>query len=162
MLEIQFFHSWYVKRLSVHLDSIYVSTSACSFFFFFNWEQCFHVRCCLLVDPMYCAQDPQCTGPTTSLTNRPNFSLECDYSVGPVHYSRDSNTSFFTETFIKNWSHGTIHTFKNYFVIVFSVFNKISNTQTHPKFMSNQTFPLLEIQFFHSRYVKGLSFCSLH
>ena len=31
------------------------------------------------------------------------------------HYSRTKN--------VKNGSHGTIHTFKNYFVTVFSVFN---------------------------------------
>ena len=33
---------------------------------------------------------------------------------------------FFNKNFIKNESHGTIHTFKNYFVTVFSVFSKIS------------------------------------
>ena len=49
----------------------------------------------------------------------------------PVHYSRDPQTSFFNKTFIKNGSHDTIHTFKNYFVTVFSVFNKISGIQTH-------------------------------
>ena len=26
-----------------------------SFFFFFNWEQCFHIGCCLSVGPMHCA-----------------------------------------------------------------------------------------------------------
>ena len=30
---------------------------------------------------------------------------------------------FFSKTFIKNGSHGTIQTFKNYFAIVFSIFN---------------------------------------
>ena len=29
-------------------------------------------------------------------------------------------------------SYSTIHTFKNYFITVFSVFNKISNIQTDP------------------------------
>ena len=47
-------------------------------------------------------------------------------SVGSVYYSRDSQTSFFIKNFIKNGFHGTIHKFKNYFVTVFSVFNKIS------------------------------------
>ena len=28
---------------------------------------------------------------------------------------------------IKNWSHDTIHTFKNYFVIIFSVFSSRNN-----------------------------------
>ena len=34
---------------------------------------------------------------------------------------------------IKNGSHDTIHTFKNYFAIVFSVFSKMSGIQTDPK-----------------------------
>ena len=41
-----------------------------------------------------------------------------------VHCSQDSQTPLFSNFFIKNWSHGTIHTFKNYFTIVFSVFSK--------------------------------------
>ena len=43
--------------------------------------------------------------------------------MGPIHCSRDPQTSFFTQTFIKNGSHVTIHTFKNYFTTVFSIFN---------------------------------------
>ena len=38
-------------------------------------------------------------------------------------YARNLQTSFFTKTFIKNGSHSTIHTFKNYFVIMFSIFS---------------------------------------
>ena len=43
--------------------------------------------------------------------------------------------SLFSNFFIKNGSHGTIHTFKNYFVTVFSVFSfsKISYIQTDPR-----------------------------
>ena len=41
--------------------------------------------------------------------------------VGPVHYSRDPQTSLLSNFFIKNGSHGTIYTFKNYFTIVFLV-----------------------------------------
>ena len=48
------------------------------------------------------------------------------FPVGLVHCSQDPQTSFFNKTFIKNGSHGTIHTFKNYFTTVFSVFSKIS------------------------------------
>ena len=42
---------------------------------------------------------------------------------------------------IKNESHGTIHIFKNYFAIVFSVFNlaKISFIQTDLKFLLGRT-----------------------
>ena len=42
----------------------------------------------------------------------------------PVHCSRDLKNSLFSNFFIKNGSHGTIHTFKNCFAIVFSVFSK--------------------------------------
>ena len=52
-------------------------------------------------------------------------------SMGPVHYSWDLQTSFFLKkkTFIKKEFYDTIHTFKNYFAIVFSIFNKISVIQ---------------------------------
>ena len=52
------------------------------------------------------------------------------FSVGPVHCSWDPQISFFNITFIKNGSHGTIHTFKIYFATVFSIFSKISGIQT--------------------------------
>ena len=56
----------------------------------------------------------------------------CDgFPVGPIHYSRDSQASFFTKTFIKNGSYSTIHKFKNYFVTVFLVFSKINGIQSH-------------------------------
>ena len=43
--------------------------------------------------------------------------------MGLVHYSRDPQTLLFSNFFIKNGSHGTIHTFKNYFATVFSIFS---------------------------------------
>ena len=43
--------------------------------------------------------------------------------VGPVDYLRDLQTSLFSNFFIKNESHDIIHIFKNYFAIVFSIFN---------------------------------------
>ena len=52
------------------------------------------------------------------------------HTSGSVHCSRDLQTSFFSNFFIKNWFHGTIHTFKNYFITIFSVFSKISDIQT--------------------------------
>ena len=55
------------------------------------------------------------------------------FPMGPVHGSRDPQTSFFNKTFIKNGPHNTIYTFKNYFATVFSVFSKISGIQTHLK-----------------------------
>ena len=55
-----------------------------------------------------------------------------------VHCSWDSQISLFSNFFIKNGFHDTIHTFKNYFATVFSIFNfqfsaKISSIQTEPK-----------------------------
>ena len=41
-------------------------------------------------------------------------------------------TTLFRKKKFKNESHGTIHTFKNYFAIVFSVFSKINCIQTDP------------------------------
>ena len=43
--------------------------------------------------------------------------------VGLVYCSRDPQISLFSNFFIKNESHDTIHTFKNYFVTVFLVFS---------------------------------------
>ena len=40
----------------------------------------------------------------------------------------------FSHFFIKNGSHSTIYTFKNYFAIVFLVLVKISSIQTNPNF----------------------------
>ena len=40
--------------------------------------------------------------------------------------------TLFSSFFIKNGSHNTIYTFKNYFATVFSVSAKISSIQTHP------------------------------
>ena len=48
----------------------------------------------------------------------------------------DPKIPLLSNFFIKNGSHGTIYTFKNYFVTVFSVFSfsKISSIQTDPKY----------------------------
>ena len=43
--------------------------------------------------------------------------------VGPVYCLRNLQTLLFSNFFIKNGSHNTIYTFKNYFTIVFSVFS---------------------------------------
>ena len=39
----------------------------------------------------------------------------------PVYYSRIPQITLFSNFYIKNWSHSTIYTFKNYSTIVFSV-----------------------------------------
>ena len=47
----------------------------------------------------------------------------------------DLQITFFNNFFIKNGSHDTIYTFKNYFATVFSVFSflKISSIETDPQ-----------------------------
>ena len=50
--------------------------------------------------------------------------------VSPVHCLRDSHTLFFNNFFIKNRSHDTIYIFKNYFITIFLIFNKINHIQT--------------------------------
>ena len=52
------------------------------------------------------------------------------FPVGLVHCSWDPQISFFNKTFAKNGFHSTIHTFKNYFAIMFLIFSKISSIQT--------------------------------
>ena len=50
----------------------------------------------------------------------------CSYTIHGTH------NHFIQKKNIKNGSHDTIHTFKNYFATVFSVFNKISDIQMDP------------------------------
>jgi len=51
-------------------------------------------------------------------------------------FTGPTNLFFFSKTFIKNGSHDTIYTFKNYFTTnVFNFqFSAISGIQTNPKF----------------------------
>ena len=62
-----------------------------------------------------------CMGPTP--LSMSTHCLVMALLVGPVYCSRDPQISLFSNFFIKNESHDTIHTFKNYFVTVFSVFS---------------------------------------
>ena len=60
------------------------------------------------------------------------------------YYSWNPQTSFFSNFFIKNGSHGTIHIFKNYFTTVFFSFqfSVFSCIQTDPKLANhNQSGP---------------------
>ena len=84
----------------------------------------FFLLCAMIVDLIQCEQ---CTPPQLFQHILINFSA--------TFLSRDPQISLFNNFFIKNWSHGTIHTFKNYFVTVFSVFSfsKISSIQMNQK-----------------------------
>ena len=117
------------------------------FFFFF-------LTCAFHVGVSFSGSRALCTGLTTSLTIQiftgmvlfsgfsawdpppfwqSKFSLEWLCLVGLVYCSRNSQTSLFSNFFIKNGSHGTIHIFKNYFATMFSIFSKICGIQMDPK-----------------------------
>ena len=93
--------------LSIRLDTWHIYVCVFSFLFFF-----FFLASAAVVDQVSNEQ----------------------YSA-PVHCSWVLKTSPFSNFFIKNGSHSTIHTFKNYFTTVFSVFsfNKISSIQMNSK-----------------------------
>ena len=59
-----------------------------------------------------------------------------------VHCLRIPQITFFNNFFIKNGSHDTIHTFKNYFATVFSIFSfsKIISIQTDPNRYRNSRY----------------------
>ena len=113
---------------NAHLVCVWIAVGGCAFAFssFYFLLRSSPPRGMLFINRS-CAL---CTRPSTSLTAK--FSLRLHYLVCPVHCSRDPQISFFNKTFIKNGSHSTIHTFKNYFATVFSVFSKISGIQTDP------------------------------
>ena len=66
--------------------------------------------------------------------------------VGHMHYLQDSQTLLFNNFFIKNGSHGSIYTFKNYFTTVFSIFNKNKLYSNRP---INSAFLLLPLRTPH-------------
>ena len=88
----------------------------CSSFFFFFFTRFGETR--LLF--MYC-----------SLNSNRKYWLFCSKQCISVLFM-DPQISLFSNFFIKNGSHGTIYTFKNYFATAFSVFSfsKISSIQT--------------------------------
>ena len=59
----------------------------------------------------------------------------------------DPQIPLFNNFFIKNGSHDTIHTFKNYFPMVFSVSAKINSIQTDPMCFNMITFYDLYFKF---------------
>ena len=64
--------------------------------------------------------------------SQPHYLTKSTINSARVHCSWIPQISLFSYFFIKNLSHGTIHTFKNYFVTMFSVSAKISSIQTDP------------------------------
>ena len=55
--------------------------------------------------------------------------MYCSQDLQPLYSKKNT----------KNGSHGTIHTFKNYFATVFSVFSKISCIRTDSTYFENLT-----------------------
>ena len=52
---------------------------------------------------------------------QPHYLVKSTMNSARMHYSWVPQIPFFSHFFIKNWSYGTIHTFKNYLATVFSV-----------------------------------------
>ena len=63
---------------------------------------------------------------------QPHYMTKSTVNSTRMHRSWVPQISLFNHFFIKNGSHNTIHTFKNYFATVFSVSVKISSIQTDP------------------------------
>ena len=61
------------------------------------------------------------------------FFFEKSISHAHALFMGPTNPFFFNKNFNKNESYDTIHTFKNHFITVLSVFNKISGIKTHHK-----------------------------
>ena len=99
--------------LSLCLDSRFINHVCVLFFFFFSR---------VLEKRGYC-----------SLNSNHKCWLFCSKQCISVLFM-DPQIPLFSNFFIKNGSHGTIYTFKNYFTTVFSVFSfsKISSIQIDP------------------------------
>ena len=104
---------WCKWKLSLHLDSAEKYCVCVSLSFFFSFEK--NVSCALWVS---CRKRKQ------------NYT----FLVGPVHCSWDPQILYLgKKKNFKTGSQSIIHTFKNYFATVFSVFSKINGIQTDPK-----------------------------
>ena len=79
------------------------------------------------------------------------FIFYCFFSRSCVLFTRPISL-FFNKIFIKNRSYGTIHTFKNYFTIMFSIFSKISGIQTHSKCIYIYIYIFDKFQFMNMKY----------
>ena len=86
----------------------HVCVCVCSFPFFFFFFFGFHAFSVLRCG--YCSMN----------SNRKCWLLQWTVQICTVH---GPTNLFFINFFIKNGSHSTIHTFKNYFATVFSVFS---------------------------------------
>ena len=90
----------------------------------------------------------------------PNFSLEwhCQWVLCTVY---GTHKHLFSP---KNGFHDTIHTFKNYFATVFSIFSKINDIQTDPKCMVRfkLIIPLKELKCFYHIISPTLHMCHVY
>ena len=122
------------RRLGICLDCVspccvcvYLSSS--SSYLFIYWFIETHVSC----GARYCKWVPCIMyGATISLTNKYFTEMYmCHTSGSRALFMKLTN--FFLVTFSLKIGLSTIHTFKNYFAIVFLIFNKINNIQMNPK-----------------------------
>ena len=98
--------------ISVCLGSHFLRFSCCVFLFFFLFSFFFS----RVFSPL--AATVHVRYMNSSHNFWPVFREQCIHAL-----FTDSQISFFINFFIKNGSYDTIHTFKNYFTIVFSVFS---------------------------------------
>ena len=105
-----FITCWDYKLLVVDIKCVFgldlIALRCVSVFFFFFFLTRFHLEYC-----GYC-----------SMNSNRNCWLSAVNSAH-MHCLRTHKFHFFINFFIKNGSHSTIHTFKNYFATVFSVFS---------------------------------------
>ena len=101
------------------------ATVNASFFLFFFF--CFFLFSRVSEWCGYCSCNCSCTVAWTIIANVdfPLWTVICALFTDP-------QISLFSNFFIKNGPHGTIHTFKKYFAAVFLVSAKISSIQIHP------------------------------
>ena len=103
------------SQLSEHLDTV---SSVCSLG---PTTIVASIKCLRLKNASINGSHALFTGPT-NLFDRQNFHQNVFVSGFHILFTRLTSL-FFSKIFIKNESHDTIHTFKNYFATVFSIFN---------------------------------------
>ena len=108
VLLLQFFFLYfYLDFVCVWIELLLLASA-----FFFFLGNAFHMGLCLSVGPTHCAQDPLPLWPASISRRNAFVSGSRALFTGPTNL-------FFSNFFIKNGSHGTIHTFKKIFCYSF-------------------------------------------
>ena len=121
----------FFKTFSLFLVYVYVKILRCGLdtdnfaFAFFFFQRLLHYSWNMNSAFRLMNSNPHCSCTRITLCKR--------HCVLFTHCSQDPQPLYSEKKKIKNGSYSTIHTFKNYFTTVFSVFNKINCIQTDPK-----------------------------